>query len=57
MAAYYLKGVAPDWRLSDIYWGMAQFMVLQVIGLLLCIVFPGDHPVVPALALRPAVAW
>jgi tripartite ATP-independent transporter DctM subunit len=40
MAAYYLKGVAPDWRLSDIYWGMAQFMVLQVIGLILCIVFP-----------------
>jgi len=40
MAAYYLKGVAPDWKLSDIYWGMAQFMVLQVIGLILCIVFP-----------------
>jgi TRAP-type mannitol/chloroaromatic compound transport system permease large subunit len=40
MAAYYLKGVAPDWKLSDIYWGMARFMVLQVIGLILCIVFP-----------------
>jgi tripartite ATP-independent transporter DctM subunit len=40
MAAYYLKGVAPDWKLSDIYWGMAQFMVLQVIGLILCIAFP-----------------
>jgi tripartite ATP-independent transporter DctM subunit len=41
MAAYYLKGVAPDWKLTDIYRGMAEFMVLQVIGLVLCIVFPG----------------
>ena len=41
MAAYYLKGVAPDWELRDIYWGMAEFMVLQVIGLLLLMVFPG----------------
>ena len=40
MAAYYLKAVAPDWKLTDIYWGMAEFMVLQLIGLGLCIVFP-----------------
>jgi tripartite ATP-independent transporter DctM subunit len=40
MAAYYLKAVAPEWKLSDIYWGMGQFMVLQVIGLILCIMFP-----------------
>jgi tripartite ATP-independent transporter DctM subunit len=40
MAAYYLKGVAPDWKLTDIYWGMAEFMVLQVVGLGLCVVFP-----------------
>ncbi|MGH7385172.1 MAG: TRAP transporter large permease [Candidatus Rokuibacteriota bacterium] len=40
MAAYYLKGVAPDWKLTDIYRGMAEFMVLQVCGLTLCIVFP-----------------
>jgi tripartite ATP-independent transporter DctM subunit len=40
MAAYYLKGVAPEWKLTDIYWGMAEFMVLQVIGLGLCILFP-----------------
>ena len=40
MAAYYLKGVAPDWKLTDIYRGMGEFMVLQVIGLGLCIVFP-----------------
>jgi tripartite ATP-independent transporter DctM subunit len=39
-AAYYLKAVAPDWKLTDIYWGMAEFMVLQVIGLLLLMAFP-----------------
>ncbi|HSF06915.1 MAG TPA: TRAP transporter large permease subunit [Methylomirabilota bacterium] len=41
MAAYYLKAVAPDWKLTDIYWGMAEFMVLQVIGLLMVLMFPG----------------
>jgi tripartite ATP-independent transporter DctM subunit len=40
MSAYYLKGVAPQWELGDIYHGMAQFMVLQLIGLGLCIAFP-----------------
>jgi tripartite ATP-independent transporter DctM subunit len=40
MSAYYLKGVAPGWGLGDIYRGMAQFMVLQLIGLALCIIFP-----------------
>jgi tripartite ATP-independent transporter DctM subunit len=40
MAAYYLKGVAPDWKLTDIYWGMAEFMGLQVVGLLLLMMFP-----------------
>ncbi|MGH7389438.1 MAG: TRAP transporter large permease [Candidatus Rokuibacteriota bacterium] len=40
MAAYYLKGVAPDWKLTDIYKGMAEFMVLQVIGLLVVLLYP-----------------
>jgi tripartite ATP-independent transporter DctM subunit len=40
MAAYYLKAVAPQWELSDIYRGMVDFMVLQVIGLLLVFFFP-----------------
>ena len=37
---YFLKGVVPEWDLKDIYYGMMQFMVLQVIGLVLIIVFP-----------------
>jgi len=40
MAAYYLKAVAPDWELMDIYRGMFDFMVLQVIGLSLLFFFP-----------------
>jgi TRAP-type mannitol/chloroaromatic compound transport system permease large subunit len=40
MAAYYLKGVAPDWNLTDIYRGMAEFMVLQVIGLGILLLWP-----------------
>ncbi|MBI4013056.1 MAG: TRAP transporter large permease subunit [Candidatus Rokubacteria bacterium] len=40
MSAYYLKSVAPMWDLRDIYGGMMQFMVLQVIALLLVIMFP-----------------
>jgi tripartite ATP-independent transporter DctM subunit len=40
LSAYFLKGVAPDWDLSDIYKGMMQFMVIQVVGLFLIIMFP-----------------
>jgi len=40
MSAYYLKSVAPTWDLRDIYGGMLQFMVLQVIALALIIMFP-----------------
>jgi tripartite ATP-independent transporter DctM subunit len=40
MSAYYLKSVAPMWELRDIYGGMMQFMVIQVIVLALIIMFP-----------------
>ena len=40
VAAYYLKGVVPEWSLKDIYWGMLQFMAIQVIGLMLLLFFP-----------------
>lgn len=40
MAAYYLKAVAPKWELLEIYKGMAEFMVLQMIGLTLIFFFP-----------------
>ncbi len=40
MSAYYLKAVVPDWDLGTIYKGMADFMVLQVIALILLMLFP-----------------
>lgn len=40
LSAYFLKGVVPEWDLKDIYLGMMQFMVIQVIGLALLITFP-----------------
>jgi tripartite ATP-independent transporter DctM subunit len=40
LSAYFLKGVVPDWDLSDIYRGMMQFMVLQMFAVLLIAIFP-----------------
>lgn len=40
MAAYYLKAVAPDWDMVQIYKGMAEFMMLQIIGLAIVFIFP-----------------
>jgi TRAP-type mannitol/chloroaromatic compound transport system permease large subunit len=40
MSAYYLKAVVPDWDLKTIYKGMADFMILQIIGLILLMLFP-----------------
>lgn len=40
LSAYFLKGVVPEWDLKDIYLGMVQFMVIQLIGLALIIFFP-----------------
>jgi tripartite ATP-independent transporter DctM subunit len=40
MSAYYLKSVVPSWDLRLIYRGMADFMVIQVIALVLVMLFP-----------------
>jgi tripartite ATP-independent transporter DctM subunit len=40
MAAYYVRGTVPSWELKDIYMGMLQFMMLQLVGLLLLLFFP-----------------
>ena len=40
MSAYYLKNVMPQWGLGMIYRGMAQFMVIQVVCVLLLLVWP-----------------
>jgi tripartite ATP-independent transporter DctM subunit len=40
MSAYYLRSVVPQWPLSTIYRGMADFMIIQLIALFLVMVFP-----------------
>jgi tripartite ATP-independent transporter DctM subunit len=40
LSAYFLKGVVPQWGLKDIYAGMVQFMVLQVVAVGLLLAFP-----------------
>ena len=41
LSAYFLKGVVPQWELKDIYAGMVQFMVLQLMAVGLLLMFPG----------------
>jgi tripartite ATP-independent transporter DctM subunit len=52
LSAYYIKGVVPDWSLKDIYHGMMQFMVIQVIGLILLIIFPEIATWLPTLLFK-----
>ncbi len=52
LSAYYIKGVVPEWDLKDIYHGMMQFMVIQVIGLLLIFIFPQIALWLPTLLFR-----
>ncbi len=41
MSAYYLKSVVPQWSIGAIYHGMGQFMVIQVICLIMLYYWPG----------------
>ena len=40
LSAYFLKGVVPQWEMRDIYAGMVQFMILQLVGVGLLLIFP-----------------
>jgi TRAP-type mannitol/chloroaromatic compound transport system permease large subunit len=40
-AIFFVKGVAPpEVRTQDIYWGVIPFVLLQALGLVLCVIFP-----------------
>ncbi|MBI2217222.1 MAG: TRAP transporter large permease subunit [Candidatus Rokubacteria bacterium] len=52
MAAYYLKAVAPKWELKDIYRGMFDFMLLQMIGLAVVFFFPQVALWLPAVLFK-----
>ena len=40
LSAYFLKGVVPQWDMKDIYAGMVQFMILQLVAVGLLLIFP-----------------
>jgi TRAP-type mannitol/chloroaromatic compound transport system permease large subunit len=40
MSAYYLRNVVPQWSLSTIFKGMADYMVIQVFVLVLLLLYP-----------------
>ena len=40
LSAYLLKGMVPEWNPRNIYIGMRQLMVIQLISLILLLTFP-----------------
>ncbi|MCB1404833.1 MAG: TRAP transporter large permease subunit [Rhodobacteraceae bacterium] len=51
-ALFYLKGVAPpEVKIQQIYAGIIPFVMLQVLGLFLCVVFPALVLWLPSFAL------
>jgi TRAP-type mannitol/chloroaromatic compound transport system permease large subunit len=40
MSAYYLRNVVPQWSLGTIYKGMGDYMVIQVLVLIVLLLFP-----------------
>ena len=40
MSAYYLRNVVPQWSLATIYRGMADYMIIQVVVLVILFFFP-----------------
>jgi tripartite ATP-independent transporter DctM subunit len=49
LSAYFLKGVVPQWEMRDIYAGMVQFMILQLVAVGLLLIFPKLATWLPAL--------
>jgi len=49
LSAYFLKGVVPQWELKDIYAGMVQFMLLQLVAVGLLLMFPKLATWLPSL--------
>jgi tripartite ATP-independent transporter DctM subunit len=40
MSAYYLRNVMPQWPLASIFRGMAEFMAIQIFGLIVLVLLP-----------------
>jgi len=57
MSAYYLKQVVKEWKIGDIYKGMYQFMVLQVLCVGILIYYPQIVLWLPTMLQARASAW
>lgn len=52
-AIFYLKGVAPPGvSMKDIIRGIFPFLIIQIVNIILCIIFPGIVTWLPSLATR-----
>ena len=40
MSAYYLRNVVPQWSLATIYKGMADYMIIQVLVIIVLLIWP-----------------
>jgi tripartite ATP-independent transporter DctM subunit len=49
LSAYFLKGVVPQWELKQIYAGMVQFMILQLVAVGILLMFPKLATWLPSL--------
>jgi TRAP-type mannitol/chloroaromatic compound transport system permease large subunit len=50
---FYLKGITPpDVQTTHIYKGVFPFVILQVTGLLICVLFPGLVTFLPGLMIK-----
>jgi tripartite ATP-independent transporter DctM subunit len=49
LSAYFLKGVVPQWELRDIYAGMVQFMILQLVAVAILLLFPAIATWLPSV--------
>jgi TRAP-type mannitol/chloroaromatic compound transport system permease large subunit len=52
-ALFYMKGVAPsEVRMQDIYRGIVPFVILQLVGLLIVLIWPAITLWLPAIMLE-----
>jgi len=51
-ALFFLKGAAPHIPMGEIYRSVVPFIMLQIIGLALCIVFPPLAVWLPSIMIK-----
>lgn len=56
MSAYYLKQVVPQWSLGTIYRGMADFMIIQVIAIIVVMSIPQVSTWLPTMLFDKPLA-